>query len=77
MKIIAGFFIAILINIILFIIVIFIIFSGTAIVSGAIIQLVIIALICFINWNNHRQLAQGLIIGASIVFMGSSLCWGI
>jgi hypothetical protein len=77
MKGIAGFFLVVLINIILIIIIFNFAFSIPAILYIGLLQLVIIAPLVILNWKNNKQLAQGMIIGASMVFMISSLCWGL
>jgi hypothetical protein len=77
MKGIAGFFLVILINIVI----IFIISNINYIITGisfiGIIQLVFVVPLCIINWKTNKQFAQGIIIGASVVFMINSLCWSM
>ncbi|GIP38531.1 hypothetical protein J31TS4_18110 [Paenibacillus sp. J31TS4] len=41
------------------------------------VQLLYIIPLCIYYWNRHRGAAQGLIIGASLIFLLNSLCWGI
>lgn len=51
-------------------------FSFSILIIG-LVQLVFVIPICIFKWKNDKQFAQGMIIGAALVFIINSLCWGL
>lgn len=75
-KGIAGVFAVIGINLVLSIVTLSTGFPFIALFIGA-VQLVYVVPVCIVQWNKNRQFAQGIIIGAALVFLLNSLCWGL